>query len=111
MTDTCRGSSCSWFYSTDTQLGEGNCEYIDLRDSSILHVITDIRMFVKRKEQHGVKPSRAIFKYRSSITFWCQLNNCNNQKVGKLVEEAVGQRYSLWAIYHTKQLDTSFIIR
>ncbi|CAF3173642.1 unnamed protein product [Rotaria socialis] len=79
----CYNNSCSWYYSVDTTLGEGKCENTDLH------------------EQDEMKPARAIFKHRLSIKFWCELSNCNNEKVGKLVEETVSKQYDLWTICKT----------
>ncbi|CAF4762378.1 unnamed protein product, partial [Rotaria sp. Silwood2] len=87
----CYHNSCSWYYSMDTKSAESKCENIDLQVLPLLNLTTEIRMFVKHKEQEEseeTKSIRAIFKHHSSIKFWCELNNCNNQKVGKLVKEA-----------------------
>ncbi|CAF3628938.1 unnamed protein product [Rotaria socialis] len=97
----CYNNSCSWYYSVDTTLGEGKCENTDLHVLPMLQLTINIRMFVKHKEQDEMKPARAIFKHRLSIKFWCELSNCNNEKVGKLVEETVSKQYDLWTICKT----------
>ncbi|CAF3365908.1 unnamed protein product [Rotaria sp. Silwood1] len=84
--EPCYRNSCSRYYSMDTTL-------------------------VEEEENEETKPIRAIFKHNSSIKFWCELNNCNNQNVGKLVREAVSKQYDLWTMYKAYKTDGKPIIK
>jgi hypothetical protein len=100
--ESCNSSACSWHYSTDTKQGEGKCANTNSYKLPILSLSTEIRMFVKHKgqeEEEESQPTRAILKQRSSIEFWCELNNCNNQKIGELVRDAVNEHYDLWKMH------------
>jgi hypothetical protein len=101
----CYHAACSWYYTTDAQDGEGKCENKDPQILSMLDLTTEIRMFIKHKQQEETKPSRAIFKHRSFMKFWCELNNCNNQKVGEAIKEAVNEQYDLWSVHKIYQID------
>jgi hypothetical protein len=90
----------------DTKRGEGNCENKDLQILPTLDLNTEIRMFERHKAQEDgleSKTSRAIFKHRSSIKFWCKLNNCNNQKNSQLIEETVSKYYDLWTMHKIRK--------
>ena len=68
-----------------------------------LELTTEIRMFekLKKHDEKETKPIRGIFKHNSSMKFWCELNNCNNQNVSELIKEAVSKETNLWAMDHT----------
>jgi len=97
---SCHNNACSWYSSLDSEQGEGKCENIDSHILPRLDLTTEITMFEKHKEEEEEEtgPIRAIFKHHSSMKFWCELNNCNNQKVGEQVKEAVNKQYDPWSM-------------
>jgi hypothetical protein len=62
-------------------------------------------MFEKHKEEEETELIRAIFKHHSSMKFWCELNNCNNQKIGERVKEAVSKQYDSWSMLQIHTVD------
>lgn len=102
----CFSTSCSWFYSIEAMSGVGTCENADSNALPRLDIMTEIRMFTKpNKEKEETKLNRAIFKHYSSIQFWCQLNNCNNQDIGETVKKIIIERYDLWTMDTTYKLN------
>jgi hypothetical protein len=98
----CYNTACSWYYSIEKKQSEGKCENIDSHILPILNLTTEITLFEKHKnkeEEEETEPVRAIFKHNSSMKFWCELNNCNNQQVGELVKEAVNKQYNIWTMH------------
>jgi hypothetical protein len=93
----------------NTKQGEGKCENAYSPTLPILELITEIRMFEKLKKQGEnetePEPIRAIFKHNSSMKFWCELNNCNNQKVSELIKEAVSKENDLWTTHNMQRTD------
>jgi hypothetical protein len=39
------------------------------------------------------------------MKFWCELNNCNNQKVSELIKEAVSKENDLWGTHNMRRTD------
>jgi hypothetical protein len=111
--ESCYNATCSWYHSTDTNKGEGKCENTDSHISPALDLVTEIRMFEKYKKQEDEEttPIRGIFKHDSSMKFWCELNNCNNQKVAELIKEAVNEQNDLWSINKIHETDRKQIIK
>ncbi|UJR27328.1 hypothetical protein I4U23_008621 [Adineta vaga] len=110
LVEPCLDKMCSWYYSTDTKLGEGKCENIDAQTLPMLELNTEIRMFEKQNEHDDddemkTKPSQAIFRCYSSTQFWCEFNNCNNQHNGKLIQQIINQYYDLWIMYKVCRSD------
>ncbi len=101
----CYNTACSWYYSTDAKEGEGKCENKDPQMLPSLDITSEIRMFIKHKQEEESRPSRAIFNHRSSINFSCELNNCNNQKVGEAIKEAMIEQYDLWSVHKMYKID------
>jgi len=101
--EPCYNTACSWYYSMDTKQGKGKCENINPDILPMLNLTTEITLFEKHRnkeeEEEEIKPIRAIFKHNSSMKFWCELNNCNNQQVGELVKEAVSKQHDIWAMH------------
>ncbi len=105
--EPCYSTACSWYSSMDTKQGEGKCENIESYMLPMLNLTTAITMFEKHKKEgeKEIKPIRAIFKHHSSMKFWCELNNCNNQNVGELVKEAISKHYDIWAMDNIHRSD------
>lgn len=97
---TCHGTACSWSSPLDIKRGEGKCENIGSHALPILDLVTELILFEKEKneEEKDDEPVRVIFKHCSSMKFWCELNNCNNQNIGEQVKEAITKQYDIWAI-------------
>jgi hypothetical protein len=91
----------------NTKESEGKCENAFSPTLPVLELITEIRMFekVKKQEENETDPIRAIFKHNSSMKFWCELNNCNNQKVSELIKEAVSKENDLWGTHNMQRTD------
>jgi hypothetical protein len=91
----------------NTKQGEGKCENAYSPTLPVLELTTEIRMFekFKKQEEKETEPIRAIFKHNSSMKFWCELNNCNNQKVSELIKEALSKENDLWATHNIHRTD------
>lgn len=91
--------------------GEGKCENIDSHVLPILDLVTEITFFEKYKsEEKESECVRGIRKYNSSMKFWCELNNCNNENVAQQIKEAVSKQYDIWATNKIHRIDREQMI-
>jgi uncharacterized Ntn-hydrolase superfamily protein len=100
----------------DMKQGQGKCENIDSHVLPILDLVTEITFFEKYKNENKEEEKesefvRGIWKYNSSMKFWCELNNCNNENVGQQIKEAVSKQYDIWATHEIHRIDREQMIR